>query len=256
MIAVLVVITEGDTLFKNVIIQSALGYKDVRLHFVYGSQGKCVVVNKYTEYTDIYTAHPETFENIIYKGVDGLQVIIDSCKPDLIIRTNMSTLFDFKKVIEYSKKLPKSGFYGGPFIGEITNKTPMISGTCIMMTLDVAKYIVSNRESIDTLANEDVALSYLMDRMTHLTINVKRIDFIDNRVLFHKCTIGDDSVFCFRFKTSDRNGDSNLMKSVLETFTDGGESLQTIYDNFRLDSELPLYSELFSRSIFMVNATL
>jgi hypothetical protein len=249
MIAVLVLIREVDTLFKNVIIQSTLPYlKDVRLFFVYGNNGNSILeVRERETFTDIYTCYPETFENIIHKGVDGLQVVINMCSPEFIIRTNMSTLVDFEKVIKYVKKLPKRDFYGGPFIGQLGIK-PLISGTCILMSLDMAKYIVVNRDKIDTSLNEDVGLSNLVDTTPHLTINIKRIDFIDNKVLFHKCTVGDDSVFLFRFKSNYRTYDSELMRKVLES----RKNLHTIYEKFDISSELSIYSELFSNTPFLV----
>jgi hypothetical protein len=245
LVAILVVITDKDTLFKNQLIQSistSIVKDSLRLYFVYGGTKLHSVCRN--GYIDIYTQFPDTFGNIIHKSISGLQVITDNQPVDYIIRTNMSTLFNFEKLLQWLQKCPPSKFFAGPFIAHIESK-PMISGTCMVMTTDIAKYIIENKDNIDTKLNEDIGTSRLVNTTPHYTCNIPRIDFSGHNILFHKCEVGDLSPFCYRFKSANRVNDTKLMSRMIDCNYNVVDVLNG--SNWTLYSELEIYDSLFSK---------
>ena len=236
-VVILVVITEEDSKFKNILIDHfQQGKQDIfEIFFVYGSGGESSGMNIYTEY-------PETFDNIVNKTLSAINVVLEHDVYDFIIRTNMSTLFDYRLLGSFIENLPRKNLYSGPFIANL-GIAPMISGTCIIMTPDIAKYLVSRSAHIKNDAgNEDVVLSNQVNRIRHLSLNVKRLDFIQDRLLYHKCIIGDDDIFVYRFKTNDRNFDAGLMRRVSR------QGLKNVIDSYhdKKYCELPMYSIIFN----------
>ncbi|MDD4938234.1 MAG: hypothetical protein PHX34_04460 [Candidatus Shapirobacteria bacterium] len=258
-LAVVIVITEKDNAFKQVLLSNVKNFDYVDLYFVYGSTyPKTKLVSIGNGNVNIFSKYNETFENMINKTIDAFKALsIVQQKYDYIIRTNMSTLFDFEKLLEFSKQLSPSALFCGPFIG--INKKPYISGTCILMTPDIMQYIIKNENLINKSLNEDIALSDFINTnvQSYFTINIKRLDFIQlkelgnvKRIVYHKTFIGDTDIFCFRFKTLDRNSDINLMQEIVNTKFN--TDFTSIYKCEEVNEESPEYNEKYSRNIFLV----
>jgi hypothetical protein len=200
---------------------------------------------KSEKYSDLYIGKQETFKNIIYKTVDTLQYLLDKGlvnEKTIVLRTNMSTLFDyqkFKKVLDnLSKTEAVNDLYAGPFIGGIGN-VPMISGTAVLLGYNKILEIINNREKIDINTNEDVNLQ-MMIKFPFKTFNIPRIDYLDDTVLFHKCFKNTNTVFTFRFKSLNRETDTGRMEKLITAKFD----TKTI-DTSKHMEELPMYGELF-----------
>lgn len=180
-----------------------------KFYFIYGNNSSIVRIVDKEFYTNIYCNCQETFENMFEKTIISLNIIP---RTTFTIRTNSSTMFDFKTLgIFLSAIKHDKNFFAGPFIGHTLD----ISGTCLVMTSDIVDYLIQNKNWFHYIYNEDVRINRIIQmKIEFNTVNIKRIDFINNYCLYHKCNINDLDIFCFRFKTDDRKLDAYRMNHL------------------------------------------
>lgn len=194
------------------------------------------------------------------------------------VRTNLSTVFDFKLMSKWFEDKPKTNFFGGSFNGFYNGLYTTISGTNLIFSLDVMMYLIHNKEQVDMkIYLEDEAISQLLiHRLDVFLINVKRLDFIEmeevrippdhvwpatpNSIIYHKTKIGDEDVFTFRFKTFNRDNDIIVMRHVINELWKPDFTLNKLVDKVSklyepplpFNEEAPTYGELYSKKPFKV----
>lgn len=188
-----------------------------------------------------------------------------------VLRTNISSLFDFSKLLKWLENKPKTLFFGGSINGAYNDINTTMSGTNMVFSLDLALYLTDNNNIDLNIYSEDEALSILIvQNLNIFLINIKRLDFIEihaipslqvpylpHSVVFHKCTIGDESLFSFRFKSFDRNKDLQIMKHVSNNIYKTNicsivKNTLLKYD-LELFAESPSYGSLFSEATFKIH---
>ena len=104
------------------------------------------------------------------KTIDCFEYFLNSdTKYDYIIRTNLSSLWNFKSLLIYLKCLPKENLYSG-VIGTHDGFN-FASGSGFIMTPDVVKKIVENRYLCDEYnLIDDVDIAYLLKKIGILAI--------------------------------------------------------------------------------------
>lgn len=195
------------------------------------------------------------------------------------LRTNISTLFDFKQMVSWLDNKPKANFFGGSFNGYYNNMYTTISGTNMIFSLDLMMYLCYNYENAD-IKNylEDEAISTLIiTNLNVFLINVKRLDFIEmkevvlehinhfwpatpNSVVYHKTNAGDNNVFTFRFKTFNRKNDIKAMNLLLEEIHKNNYNLTNFVEKYvnshspplPISEEGPTYGKLYSETPFKI----
>lgn len=231
----LIVLASNDAIynkFKNIWIKR-LNQK-FHVYFVYGRENidtdysinlETTTIKSHNNYSDIFCPFPETFDNMFDKTIEALKIIP---KCDYIIRTNLSTLFDYNKLDNFMSTT-MDNFFGGPFIGETT----MVSGTCMIMSWDITRYLVKNVNRIECFdSHEDVRINNIIKTIPYYSsINLPRLDFLDY-CLYHNCMIGDDNIFIFRFKSDDRTKDVELMKKFNKHLKDGHSLISFCRENY------------------------
>lgn len=198
------------------------------------------------------------------------------------LRTNLSTMFDFKLMAKWFQNKPKTNFFGGSFNGFYNGLYTTVSGTNLIFSMDTMMYLTLNKDKVDMRVYlEDEAISQLIIRdLDVLIINVKRLDFIEmeevripledgnehiwpatpNSIIYHKTTIGDEDVFTFRFKTFNRENDVIVTHFVVnELWKDDYrlnnlvKKVSELYDPpIPLSEEAPTYGELYSKTPFKI----
>ena len=194
------------------------------------------------------------------------------------VRTNLSTVFDFKLMREWFVDKPKTNFFGGSFNGFYNGIHTSISGTNLILSLDTMMYLTFNKDKIDmSVYLEDEAISQLIiNHLNIFIINVKRLDFIEmeeihippdhiwpatpNSIIHHKAEIGDDEIFSFRFKTFNRDNDVIVMNRVVDELWKDDYNLSNMVKNVSnmfepplpLSSEAPTYGKLYSNRPFRI----
>lgn len=194
------------------------------------------------------------------------------------VRTNLSTVFDFKLMAKWFEDKPKTNFFGGSFNGFYNGLYTTISGTNLIFSLDVMIFLTLNKDMVDMkVMLEDEAISQLIiHKLNIFLINVKRLDFIEmeevrlppdhvwpatpNSVVYHKTKIGDEDVFTFRFKTFNRDNDVIVMNFVIDELwkedfklNNTVNKVSNLYEPpLPLSEEGPTYGELYSKRPFRI----
>jgi hypothetical protein len=229
-------------------------------YFIYGGSDDMYCIN-YSKWTDVYFNIDETMQNMIKKSILFFEMLVSKFPNDerLVIRSNLTTLFDIPKMTKWiqSKEIPFQNFFGGPFVFFYAKDKTVVSGTCMMLSMDNVRRIIKHKGDILFKFMEDNELSLLVQlNSKSSTICVKRLDFGD-KVLYHKCYAWDSSIFCFRFRSNNRLTDITNMKTLIKGIFSSDFNLNEFvkhicYSQNKLEviQEFPEYAVLYSRNVF------
>lgn len=112
----------------------------------------------------LYLRGTESYKNITRKTIQSLEYFLQRKQYDYVVRTNLSSVWKFPKLIDYLQTAPRAKFYGGVIC---SNHPPLkyISGAGILLSIDVC-VILLQQKGIAYQYNEiddvdiGVALSY------------------------------------------------------------------------------------------------
>lgn len=195
-----------------------------------------------------------------------------------ILRTNLSSLFDFVKIYSYLLDKPKKNFFAGTINGFYNNIYTTISGMNTILSLDLILYCIDNHKNImeylKILKYEDDTLSnYIIRNLNVYLINIKRLDFIEmeevhlpthiwpatpKSIIYQKCKINDQDIFSFRFKTFNRTNDIEVMNILNDNILKDHFNLNKFVENlskssgYLINTESETYGELFSKKPFKI----
>ena len=226
--------------FKNVLIDHITHFKRSHLgdlidfYFLYSekmpeiSQEELYKRANPRIYYDFYAPFDESdslMASFVRRTFSFLNYIANS-PFDYFIRTNITSLFDFNKFIAWLTPLPREKFFTGTLVND-TSVSISFSGTNLTMTKDLTHFLIQNesellREAVEI--GDDIAISHLITDKLYDSISLismKRLDFVElthmdlgRIILYQKCELFDESIFCFRFKTLDRLFDIDLMRRL------------------------------------------
>jgi hypothetical protein len=226
---------------KNLWLKNASNYKDsshkISVFFLYGkSEGnghfntsdlstivKPISSVQQVKLYDFYVNNlSENLRNIVTKTLLFCDYIVNKSpdKPDFILRTNLSTLFDLKFFLTHLVSVTHNNFnkyfYGGTFVHGFCGLQTWFSGTNITFSLSVAQLLLKHFFVINAFpAQDDVSLSsFLVNQYPEIVcfFNIPRVDFVENVCLQYTSIATDLSeVSCFRFKTNNRQHDIEAM---------------------------------------------
>jgi hypothetical protein len=210
--------------FKRVweshIEQVTLIVPNIDFVFLYGGEENrteehCVNCVKWT---NLYCSISESLVNVLRKTLRFFEFVNEKYPSEeiLVLRTNLSTLFDFVKFKEFLNELPRDNLFGGSLIDGYNGAFTKISGTNFIMTRDIMDFILLEQDRFSYNLNEDVEISALVlfNRKCKM-IAVKRLDFLQDIISFHKCKMFE-KVFCYRFKSNNRKQDIENMEDVMK----------------------------------------
>jgi len=194
--------------------------KQIDFIFIYGGdQDKKII---HSDYLELYVPFKETHRNMLRKTLTFYEYAIEKygkqrytnepfmrCPELFTMRTNLSTLFNFDKLITWMQDIPSKKFFGGSLIAGIEGQHTSLSGINMVLSSDVVKFILHHQDRFSYNCNEDTETSALINmniKCFHKCM--KRIDFISDAkatpmILYHKCVFYDDAL-CFRFKSDNR----------------------------------------------------
>jgi hypothetical protein len=116
----------------------------------------------------------ERYSTVLAKTVDALAYLLPRRPYTHIVRTNLSSVWNFSRLIEVLASLPSQRLYGGLPLGK-----GGASGAGILWTRDVAELLIANRKtllSIGTADDDDIG-TFLQAVGVPLTIT-HRVDFL------------------------------------------------------------------------------
>ena len=173
----------------------------------------------------------ETLFNILYKTIKSFELLFEK-NYDFFVRSNISTIIDINQLIYSLENLPKTNYYGGANIinlqwcgGGIIDNTHFglnfTTGIGIILSNDVVKHFILNKDKLDYSIVDDVSISiYLHKNMPECIDNfIKYRHFMHNHYTnasdLNKYSFNKNVIF-YRNKTiNDRNMDILLMSHIV-----------------------------------------
>jgi hypothetical protein len=119
--------------------------KDIDCFFIESRQD---VTAPYVSDNVLYTCGNEGYAEILDKTLRSIQYFSDRLDDyDYIIRSNLSSLYDFEELKRYVSKSATHGVYAG-CIGEYVG-IQYVSGSGMIMTPDVVKELIKNKHLVE-----------------------------------------------------------------------------------------------------------
>lgn len=189
-------------------------------YFIYGGENE--YINDNGKWIDLYYNIQETIPNMLRKSCRFFEYVNNKYDGDFyILRTNLSTLFDFEKLYKWITKLPTNYFFGGSLIDGYSGSLTKISGTNMIFSTEILKFLIKNQDRFIYNQNEDVVLSHMIILNLYPFLRfktIKRLDFLkDSTIMYHRCSLNTQlyDFFCYRFKSDDRKSDIENMRYIL-----------------------------------------
>lgn len=175
----------------------------------------------------IYVKGKEEYLRITHKTIEAMHVALQLYPDvDFVIRTNISTVLNIPALLEYCTNLPKQNIYTGGIMNNLQWLDPKsgihdktlwntqyASGTSIILSNDVAKHMVQNKDNIRHDIVDDLSIgvyikNYLpdsyYDKCPLFLENINEKDNVDNRGVF------------FRNRTENRDIDTDQMTMIIK----------------------------------------
>lgn len=168
------------------------------------------------ENNTIYLPGKESYENILSKTLLSLDYFINKSnkKYDFVVRTNLSTVWDFENLMKYLETLPKEKLYAGPTgpYYHVDNGVfwfHFAGGMSIIMSIDVcALLLLPEKQKIAKEFNnmDDIDIGYTLHVSgIYLTpFEYFKVDSLDQFYQFES-TIQSRNYICYRAKSESEN---------------------------------------------------
>lgn len=133
----------------------------------------------------------ELYLSILDKTIKSFELLL-SKKYDYFIRTNISTIIDIEKLICFLENIPRTNYYGGSRMNQLQWYDPLAGildqtywglfyfvGFNIILSADLVKNMVTNKDKINYSIIDDVAISiFLYENARESIINLFKYQFI------------------------------------------------------------------------------
>jgi hypothetical protein len=211
--AIILVIASPTTYYnKNKIILDKFmnSNPNIKTFFIYGN------INKETIYKSTHDLFFDCEESlrpgILKKTLLSFEYILKNFEFDYVIRTNISTFWNFSYLLNIINKLPINRCIAG----NITNKN-FIMGTCIILSKDLIEYIINNKHKVHINIHDDVELTRFYQRELKLKlIYIPRCDIYTKQFPINNIP---KKFICYRVKTQyNRHLDSLKMFQLYKIF--------------------------------------
>ena len=159
----------------------------------------------------LYLRGTESYKNITRKTLQSFEYFLQRKQYDYVIRTNLSSVWKFPKLVDFLQTAPKTKFYGGVIC---TNHPPLkyISGAGILFSIDVCSILLQKRD-IAFLSNkiDDVDFGVALSFTDIAPTAVPRVDI-------HKEEDIHQQGFHYRVRFWDRRErEPNIMRAILSS---------------------------------------
>ncbi len=128
----------------------------------------------------LYLRGKETFKNITQKTILSIQYFLQKAKYTHVVRTNLSSVWDFPELLRFLESKEKTGLYCG-IVCEFPSvpSFPYVSGAGIIMSADVAERLVQHRATAYAVNYlDDIDIACALRQASIFPSLGKRVDFI------------------------------------------------------------------------------
>lgn len=163
----------------------------IKVFFVYGNiTNKNDELNDFNPLNDIYlnNINEDRFPYCINKTIEALKIIkMSGITYDFLVRTNISTFWDFNKLKEHLNCLPTTNCYSGN--GPLLHYTGVyyLSGTDTIVTPEMIDAFLENENLIDQGVYEDTSMGIFFN-------GILKVPFLQSRICFFEDIISIDEI--------------------------------------------------------------
>jgi hypothetical protein len=183
------------------------------------------------ENNTIYLPGKESFENILTKTLLSLDYFIyknkNNKKYDFVVRTNLSTVWDFDYLVNYVETLPKEKLYAGP-IGpyyRVENGVfwfHFAGGMAIIMSIDVCELLLlpeKQKIAKEFKVMDDIDIGYSL-HVSGIYLTPFEYFKVNSLYKFHQfeSNIQSRKYLCYRAKSEskNRNEEPECMENIVK----------------------------------------
>ena len=159
----------------------------------------------------------ESLKLITYKTIDSIEYFLSDKSFTHVIRTNLSSVWHFPRLIAYLETREKTRLFTG-IIGD-TGKNSFVSGAGMYMSRDIAEILIKYKKTAFICPyQDDVAISYtLRDLGVNITPSQNRIDLITPELFNANKYSIPRNIHHFRLKQEgDRSLEPEFIKELIE----------------------------------------
>lgn len=162
----------------------------------------------------------ESYESMTRKSIDSIEYFLEDKEFTHVIRTNLSSLWNFPRLINYLKLLPSTGLFAGIIGGGGTSR--FVSGAGIHMSRDIAELLVKNKEQVCSIQQQDdLAISHWLSSQNVTFTRLETRFDLTTKDKFEKYKSNlDPMIYHIRFKQDDgdRSIEPTLMREMISLF--------------------------------------
>jgi hypothetical protein len=164
----------------------------------------------------------ERYGTILGKTIKALEYFFARQSYDYVVRTNLSSVWDFKTLCAYLETAPRERLYAGQVILNPDTGLLFASGAGILMSADVARTLVANADIAASIkAFDDVAIAKALLASGLYPQPLPRVDFISLKHYEEHHDKIPPGTFHYRVKHIDHLGDRmeepEIMSKLLRT---------------------------------------
>ena len=163
--AIILVLASDNTVFyqecKRIYEVYMFAHPDIKVLFVYGAGTSF----ERKDYDLVYDDIPENYyPGMITKTLRAVEHIDNTYDYDYLIRTNLSTFWDFSRLLKRLENLPSTNCISGSRIWNTSKgitSAEYIAGVNLVLSRDLVKDIITNIDEVCSWSNipEDLAIS-------------------------------------------------------------------------------------------------
>jgi hypothetical protein len=150
----------------------------------------------------------ERYGTIYGKTIEAIEYFLKRRTYDYIVRTNLSSVWDFRRLCAYLGTAPRSRLYAGQVLVNPDTGISFASGAGILMSTDVARTLVANAHVARSLnAFDDVAIAKALLASGLGPTPLPRVDFTSLKHYEEHHDKIPEGFFHYRVKHEDYRGD-------------------------------------------------
>ena len=201
----------------------------------------------YIDSDTVYFKGEEAYKNIILKTMYALEFFKDK-NYDYIVRTNLSSLWNYFELYNHIQTLPRTGVYHGIKYRSVETTHPFISGAGMIFSKDTADRLIGLKNDVLSInVIDDVDIGVVLSKAGVELTSGRRTDFCSLDAYDESKIKGS---YHFRLKCRNRNEEYNLMNMVYNAVYNIQNTIDTsLYDYFNINTQLNFVNPIITKNV-------
>jgi len=121
----------------------------------------------------------ERYDTILAKTLEGLEYFLRRRSYTFVVRTNLSSVWDFRALLAYLQTCPRERLYAGQIGTHPETGIRFASGAGVLMSADVAQILLATKQIALTISSlDDVGIAKALHAAGILPVPLPRVDIL------------------------------------------------------------------------------